>query len=142
MIMFVGITFVMMTMSKRPFVFSPAPGLFFITATAICRRLLIHYEAGHETAREQVSLQLSGIRVDPLPVFARSARTSYLVHVVPNHVGHRVSLVSNHPAFAHMDDHGRLRVNIDQIKDATHKHTTRMHTHAYMIAGKFRHDLF
>jgi hypothetical protein len=63
----------------------------------------------HETTHEQVVLQLSGIRVDQAPQFASSTQTSYLSPVILNHVGRRRFQISSHDAFAHRDDHGRLR---------------------------------
>jgi hypothetical protein len=65
--------------------------------------------AGHETTREQVTLQVCGIRVDQAPEFACSTWTSYVGSFVHPHVGHHAFLVSSHLTFAHVSDHGCLR---------------------------------
>jgi hypothetical protein len=78
-----------------------------------CRRLV---EALHETAPEQVFLQLSGIRVDPSHKFATSTRTSYLAPVAPTHFRLRFFLVVVDSTGAHLDDHGRLRgIHIEYV---------------------------
>src|SRR3954462_15301089 len=102
-----GIFFVIITMPVgRLFIFSLAQ-VFMMTNT-IYYQLLIEVVT-HETAPEQVILQLSRIRVDPALEFACSTWTSYLGLVVPNHVRLGVFLIPSKSTFAHPDDHGSLR---------------------------------
>ena len=95
MTMSVGISFIMIIL----------PALVF-RHNICCRRLI---EAFHETAPEQVFLQLSGIRVDQSLKFATSTRTSYLAPVAPNHFRLRFFLVAVDSSGVHLDDHGSLR---------------------------------
>jgi hypothetical protein len=62
----------------------------------------------HETTREQVALQLSGIRVDIALQFASVTQTFYLRLVILNHVVCRGFHISWHYAFIHRSDHGLL----------------------------------
>ena len=64
----------------------------------------------HETTQEQVVPHLPGIRVRNKALqLASSTRTSYLLLVILNHLGHRGSQKPSHDAFSHRADHGRLR---------------------------------
>jgi hypothetical protein len=92
--------------------------------------------------REQVTLQVCGIRVDQAPEFPGSTQTSYVGPLIHPHVDHRVFLVSSHLTFAHVSDHG-CRRGIEQKEIILEPHTimhSHTHTHACMVAGKIRHD--